>query len=179
MAQKGDNPHSAGWPLYKLKGSTRPLPFVEDVAVPPEALPEFLTRMQNVLKRHQVTASLFGHAGQGQLHIRPFLDLANQQAKFGDPLGVKKYPVPTTRGYIYPVGTALLNLPMFYVGHGMAWVGNGLGADIPMHGYTERTMIPIKATCWSCAISNLNFSKLSWTPGKPHRLHPLVPIDVM
>ena len=30
--------------------------------------------MQNVLKRHQVTASLFGHAGHGQLHIRPFLD---------------------------------------------------------------------------------------------------------
>ena len=31
--------------------------------------------MQNVLKRHQVTASLLCHAGQGQLHIQPFLDL--------------------------------------------------------------------------------------------------------
>jgi len=63
--------------LYRLKGSTRPLPFVEDVAIPPEVLPEFLHDVQNALKRHHVTASIFGHVGQGQLHIRPFLDLAN------------------------------------------------------------------------------------------------------
>jgi len=63
--------------LYRLKGSSRPLPFIEDLAVPPKALPEFLVRMQNVLKQHQVTASLFGHAGHGQLHLRPFLDLTD------------------------------------------------------------------------------------------------------
>ncbi len=63
--------------LYRMKGSSRPLPFVEDIAVPPESLPDFLVRLQNVLKTHQVTASLFGHVGHGQLHIRPFLDLAN------------------------------------------------------------------------------------------------------
>jgi FAD/FMN-containing dehydrogenase/Fe-S oxidoreductase len=63
--------------LYRMKGSTRPLPFIEDLAVPPKVLPDFLVRMQNVLKQHQVTASLFGHAGHGQLHLRPFLDLSN------------------------------------------------------------------------------------------------------
>lgn len=63
--------------LYRLKGSTRPLPFVEDVAVPPAKLPDVLVQIQNVLKRFQVTASLFAHAGHGQLHIRPFLDLTN------------------------------------------------------------------------------------------------------
>lgn len=62
--------------LYRMKGSTRPVPFIEDVAVPPAALPKFLTQLQNVLKRHQVTASLFAHAGHGQLHLRPFLDLS-------------------------------------------------------------------------------------------------------
>jgi FAD/FMN-containing dehydrogenase/Fe-S oxidoreductase len=61
--------------LYRVKGRSRPVPVVEDVAVPPAVLPEFLVRMQNVLKRQQVTASLFCHAGQGQLHIQPFLDL--------------------------------------------------------------------------------------------------------
>jgi len=65
--------------LYSLKGSTRALPFVEDVAVPPAMLPDFLVQMQNVLKAHQVTASLFAHAAQGQLHIRPFLDLASPE----------------------------------------------------------------------------------------------------
>jgi FAD/FMN-containing dehydrogenase/Fe-S oxidoreductase len=63
--------------LHRLKGSTRPLPFIEDLAVPPKALADFLVRMQNVLKQHQVIASLFGHAGHGQLHLRPFLDLSD------------------------------------------------------------------------------------------------------
>lgn len=63
--------------LYRLKGSTRPLPFVEDIVVPPTELPNFLVKLQNVLKKHQVTASLFGHAGHGQLHVRPFLDLSD------------------------------------------------------------------------------------------------------
>ncbi|MCL6501853.1 MAG: anaerobic glycerol-3-phosphate dehydrogenase subunit C [Pirellulales bacterium] len=65
--------------LYRLKGSTRAVPFVEDIAVPPETLPKFLPEMQNILKQHQVTAALFGHAGHGQLHIRPFLDLSDPQ----------------------------------------------------------------------------------------------------
>ena len=62
--------------LYRLQGSTRPVPSgryrraAGGTAV-------FLRRLQDTLKRHQVTASLFGHAGHGQLHIRPFLDLAN------------------------------------------------------------------------------------------------------
>ncbi|MGE0757096.1 MAG: anaerobic glycerol-3-phosphate dehydrogenase subunit C, partial [Pirellulaceae bacterium] len=65
--------------LYRLKGNKRPLPFVEDMAIPPAALPDFLVRMQNVLKAHQVTATVFSHAGHGQLHIRPFLDLASPE----------------------------------------------------------------------------------------------------
>ena len=63
--------------LYRVKGPSRPVPVVEDIAVPPAMLADFLVRMQNVLKKNQVTASLFSHAGQGQLHIHPFLDLAN------------------------------------------------------------------------------------------------------
>ncbi|MGD9633552.1 MAG: anaerobic glycerol-3-phosphate dehydrogenase subunit C, partial [Pirellulales bacterium] len=63
--------------LYRLQGSSRPVPCIEDMAVPPEALPVFLKHVQDTFKRLQVTASLFGHAGHGQLHIRPFLDLAS------------------------------------------------------------------------------------------------------
>lgn len=63
--------------LYRIKGAARPLPFVEDIAVPPDQLATFLARMQGTLKSHDVTASLFGHAGHGQLHLRPFLDPAN------------------------------------------------------------------------------------------------------
>ncbi|HZZ28964.1 MAG TPA: anaerobic glycerol-3-phosphate dehydrogenase subunit C [Pirellulales bacterium] len=65
--------------LHRLKGSVRPVPIVEDVAVPPAQLPEFLVRLQNTLKRQQVTASLYGHVGHGQLHLRPFIDLASPE----------------------------------------------------------------------------------------------------
>lgn len=66
-------PHRVVPLLSRLQGSTRPLPFVEDIAVPPHALQEFLVSAQNVLKRHQVTASLYSHAAAGQIHLRPFL----------------------------------------------------------------------------------------------------------
>ncbi len=62
--------------LSRLKGLTRAVPFVEDMAVPPQRLAEFLLVVQNILKTHQVTASLFSHAGHGQLHLRPFLDVS-------------------------------------------------------------------------------------------------------
>jgi FAD/FMN-containing dehydrogenase/Fe-S oxidoreductase len=63
--------------LYKLKGSLRPLPFVEDISVPPKRLPEFLREVQDILKVERITATVFSHALQGHLDIRPFLDLAN------------------------------------------------------------------------------------------------------
>jgi FAD/FMN-containing dehydrogenase/Fe-S oxidoreductase len=63
--------------LYRLRGSTRPVPFVEDIAVPPAELPRFLPRALETLRRRQITASVFGHAAHGQLHFRPFVDLAS------------------------------------------------------------------------------------------------------
>jgi len=65
--------------LTRLKGTTRPLPFVEDVAVPPAALNDFLVRAQKVFQKHQVTASLYAHATAGQLHLRPFLPVPTEQ----------------------------------------------------------------------------------------------------
>lgn len=65
--------------LFRMRGATHALPGVEDMAVPPEVLPGFLVQIQNILKRHHVTASLFAHAGHGQLHLRPFLDPAKPE----------------------------------------------------------------------------------------------------
>jgi FAD/FMN-containing dehydrogenase/Fe-S oxidoreductase len=63
--------------LHRMSGLTRPVPGIEDIAVPLAALPVFLRHLQDTLKRLHVTASVFGHAAQGQLHIRPFLNLTN------------------------------------------------------------------------------------------------------
>ncbi len=61
--------------LAQLKGESRPLPFVEGIAVHPENVHEFLMQSQKVLQKHQITASLYAHVASGQLHIRPFLPL--------------------------------------------------------------------------------------------------------
>ena len=65
--------------LYRIRGAERPVPFVEDIAVPPDRLADFLLRLQNILKTQQVTASFFAHAGHGQLHVRPFLNLSKPE----------------------------------------------------------------------------------------------------
>jgi len=64
---------------YRVLGRALPLPFVEDIYSPPESLPQMLVAVQDVLKRFQVTATVFAHAGHGQLHIRPMLDLAKEE----------------------------------------------------------------------------------------------------
>jgi Fe-S oxidoreductase len=61
--------------LYGLRGTAQPLAFVEDVGVPPENLQEYLHSVQDLLQRHELTASFLIHAGTGQIHMRPFLDL--------------------------------------------------------------------------------------------------------
>ncbi|HEY7311661.1 MAG TPA: FAD-linked oxidase C-terminal domain-containing protein [Gemmataceae bacterium] len=60
--------------LYSLRGTAQPLAFVEDVGVPPESLPGYLHRVQEVLQRHETTASYLIHAAAGQVHMRPFVD---------------------------------------------------------------------------------------------------------
>lgn len=66
----------AGLPsMAAIRGAAQPVPIVEDVAIPPEDLPEYLPRVQDVLRRLEITASFLIHAGTGQVHMRPFLDL--------------------------------------------------------------------------------------------------------
>jgi len=67
--------------LHGVRGTIRPVPFLEDVVVPPEALPDFLRRLQAVLKQCDATAMLFAHAGHGQLHVRPYADPRDPEAR--------------------------------------------------------------------------------------------------
>ena len=62
---------------YRVRGVQKPLPFTEDVCVPPDMLPSLITAIQDTLQHHQVIATLFAHAGHGELHVRPFLNLAD------------------------------------------------------------------------------------------------------
>jgi Fe-S oxidoreductase len=65
--------------LYGLRGAARAVAFVEDVGVPVEALPQYIRKVQEVLQQLETTASFMIHAGAGQVHTRPFLDLSRKE----------------------------------------------------------------------------------------------------
>jgi FAD/FMN-containing dehydrogenase/Fe-S oxidoreductase len=60
--------------VHEVRGQVRPVAYIEDIVIPPHALPEFLRRLQDVQRREAATAMLFGHANHGQLHVRTFAD---------------------------------------------------------------------------------------------------------
>lgn len=61
--------------LYGMRGGAQPVPCIEDVGVPVDALHEYLRRVQDIMQEHDTTASFLVHAGAGQVHTRPFLDM--------------------------------------------------------------------------------------------------------
>ena len=64
--------------MMNVPGDAKPLPFVEDTAVPPETLPQFVERFDEIVKEHGTEAGYYGHASVGCLHIRPLVDLKRQ-----------------------------------------------------------------------------------------------------
>src|SRR4051794_39493606 len=58
------------------EGRTRPAAFVEDTAVAPEHLGEYVARFQRIFEARGLQAGFYGHCSVGCLHIRPFLDLS-------------------------------------------------------------------------------------------------------
>jgi Fe-S oxidoreductase len=70
------NLRTAAMPLlYGMPGDRKPVTFVEDTAVAPERLPEFVTCFRDLLNRHGTDGAFYGHASVGCLHIRPLLNL--------------------------------------------------------------------------------------------------------
>jgi FAD/FMN-containing dehydrogenase/Fe-S oxidoreductase len=61
--------------LGKLPGKGRPVPFVEDTAVPPENLADYIADFRALLDSHQLRYGMFGHVDAGVLHVRPALDM--------------------------------------------------------------------------------------------------------
>ncbi len=65
--------------LQRVAGSAKPLSFIEDAAVHPAVFPQFLEQCKALLDKASIDYVMFGHAGDGNLHIRPLLDLKDQQ----------------------------------------------------------------------------------------------------
>jgi FAD/FMN-containing dehydrogenase/Fe-S oxidoreductase len=61
--------------LMGMKGDVKPVGFVEDTAVAPEALADYIRRFQGILSEHGCQACYYAHASVGCLHVRPLLNL--------------------------------------------------------------------------------------------------------
>lgn len=64
--------------LMGMKGDAKPIGFVEDAAVPIENLPEYVRRFDEIVTRHDTTASYYAHASVGLLHNRPIINLKSE-----------------------------------------------------------------------------------------------------
>ncbi len=58
-------------------GPAKPVAFIEDAAVRPEQLPDYVAGLQSIMKPLGLEASYYGHAATGLLHVRPVVDLHN------------------------------------------------------------------------------------------------------
>jgi FAD/FMN-containing dehydrogenase len=67
--------HSAAAILWQNVGNKKALPIVEDGIVPPEKLAEFLHKSYDLFKQFNLDIAVWGHAGNANLHMQPFLDL--------------------------------------------------------------------------------------------------------
>ncbi|MCH7909554.1 MAG: 4Fe-4S dicluster domain-containing protein, partial [Candidatus Hydrogenedentes bacterium] len=65
--------------LTGRKGDAKPTAGIEDVAVTPQRLPEYVRGMQGLLDARGLEASFYGHAAAGLLHIRPVVDLHKRE----------------------------------------------------------------------------------------------------
>jgi len=65
--------------LGNTQGEARPVAFVEDTAVSPENLADFIMDFRAVLDREGLSYGMFGHVDAGVLHVRPALDMKDPE----------------------------------------------------------------------------------------------------
>ncbi len=74
-----------------VKGA-RTAPFIDDVVVKPEYLPKFLPRMRKILDDHKLVYTIAGHAGNGNFHIIPLMNMK-------DPKNAELIPIVSDKIY--------------------------------------------------------------------------------
>jgi FAD/FMN-containing dehydrogenase/Fe-S oxidoreductase len=61
--------------LSNVPGDEKPVPVIEDTAVDVEDLPAYIAEVGEILKKHGLYSVHYAHAGSGELHLRPIIDL--------------------------------------------------------------------------------------------------------
>jgi FAD/FMN-containing dehydrogenase len=67
--------HAASPALARLDRSLKSMQFIEDGAVPPSRLADYVRGVRSALARHGVRGAIFGHAGDAHVHVNPLIDV--------------------------------------------------------------------------------------------------------
>lgn len=65
--------------LSNIPGDAKPVPVVEDTAVNPNVLPEYIDEFDEMLKKNSLSCVYYAHAATGELHLRPILNLKKKE----------------------------------------------------------------------------------------------------
>jgi FAD/FMN-containing dehydrogenase/Fe-S oxidoreductase len=65
--------------LSNVPGDEKPVPVIEDTAVDVADLPAYIAEMNVLLRKHDLYSVHYAHAGSGELHLRPILDLKSSK----------------------------------------------------------------------------------------------------
>ncbi len=61
--------------LSNIPGDAKPVPVIEDTAVHVEDLPQYIADFNKTLEEHDLFCVHYAHAGSGELHLRPIINL--------------------------------------------------------------------------------------------------------
>ncbi len=62
--------------LYKREGRAKPFGFIEDIEVPVERVAQIVRFVDRLFKDEGLTAGIYGHIGDGNMHLRPVIDMS-------------------------------------------------------------------------------------------------------
>lgn len=65
--------------LSNIPGDTKPAPVIEDTAVDVKDLPNYIADFNKILHKHDLYSVHYAHAGSGELHLRPYLNLKTEE----------------------------------------------------------------------------------------------------
>ena len=65
--------------LMSTRGDSKPVAYVEDTAVDPQRMGDYVRRFDEIVKAHGTTAGYYGHASVGCLHIRPLVNIKSSE----------------------------------------------------------------------------------------------------
>ncbi|MDO8466832.1 MAG: FAD-binding oxidoreductase [bacterium] len=65
---------------HHIKGK-HTAPFIDDMTVRPEQLPEFLPQLNEIMAQYKLVYTVAGHIGDGNFHIIPLMDMTNPESR--------------------------------------------------------------------------------------------------